>query len=217
MNKLRFIICLLGFSAAASTLSAKSEFEDLLASGDLSQFYTGDKEGKWTFVDGAAYRGKVKAGNLMTRKKYKDFELHFEWKIAEGGNSGVIYRVNKWPGVEYQVLDDERHVRGKTPNSSAGALYDLIAPIEDKPYNPAGQWNSSRIIAKGNHIEHWLNGVKIVEIEIGSADWDERFSKSKYNRYRDFKGYALGESHIHFQDHGAEVWYRNIKIRELKD
>ena len=148
----------------------------------------------------------------MTRKKYKNFELKFDWKIAEGGNSGVIYRANKGKGLEYQVLDDERHIRGKTPNSSAAALYDLVGPVADKPYHSAGEWNSGRIVCNGNHIEHWLNGTKVLEIEIGSDDWNERFAKSKFVGAENFANRA---NNIQFQDHGADVSYRNILIREL--
>ncbi|MEC5128710.1 family 16 glycoside hydrolase [Verrucomicrobiales bacterium BCK34] len=187
-------------------------FEDLLATGDLSNFFTGNKGGKWTLKDGVVSRGPEKVGSLMTRKKYRNFDLKFEWKISEGGNSGVIYRSQKGKGLEYQVLDDERHVRGKTPNSSAAALYDLVGPVADKPYRPAGEWNSGRIVSNGSHIEHWLNGSKVLEIEIGSEDWQERFAKSKFSEVKSFAG---SESGIQFQDHGADVSYRNIRIRSL--
>lgn len=187
-------------------------FEDLLATGNLSNFFTGNKGGKWTLKDGVVSRGPEKAGSLMTRKKYRNFDLKFEWKISEGGNSGVIYRSQKGKGLEYQVLDDERHVRGKTPNSSAAALYDLVGPVADKPYRPAGQWNSGRIVSNGKHIEHWLNGSKVLEIEMGSEDWKERYAKSKFAEVENF---AESESGIQFQDHGAEVSYRNIRIRSL--
>ncbi|MEO0793901.1 MAG: DUF1080 domain-containing protein [Verrucomicrobiota bacterium] len=205
------------FVFASLSASAESEFVDLLASGDLSEFYTGDKEGRWTYVDGVATRGEEHAGSLVTKKKYKDFELVFEWKIAEGGNSGVIYRCSPWPGIEYQVLDDERHVRGKVASSSAGALYDILEPIENKPYKPAGEWNTGRIVADGDHIEHWLNGIKILEIDIGSEEWNKRFAASKYSKHENSKKpeHLRSPAPIQFQDHQSPVWYRNIKIREL--
>ncbi|MFD2256638.1 family 16 glycoside hydrolase [Luteolibacter algae] len=186
-------------------------FTDLLAKGDLSDWYAGNKN-KWTLKNGVVSRGTEKTGSLLTKRKYKHFELRFDWRISEGGNSGVIYRAQKGRGIEYQVLDDERHVRGKEPLSSSAALYDIIPPAADKPYNPAGEWNSGRIVSNGNHIEHWLNGMKVLEIEIGSNEWDEAFRKSKYSKIENYAGEA---SSIQFQDHGADVSYRNILIREF--
>ncbi|MDP4846801.1 MAG: DUF1080 domain-containing protein [Akkermansiaceae bacterium] len=176
--------------------------------GDLSLWYSGNKGAKWTLENGVAARGKEKAGSLVSKKSYKNFDLKFEWKISEGGNSGVIYR----GGLEYQLLDDERHIRGKTPNSSAAALYDLVAPGEEKTVHPAGEWNSGRIITDGNHVEHWLNGKKVLETELDSDDWNTRFQASKY---KDRPDYGTKASNIQFQDHGAEVWLRNVLIREL--
>ncbi|MGJ8641012.1 MAG: 3-keto-disaccharide hydrolase [Opitutaceae bacterium] len=209
-------ILILASILTAAALHAEAGFRDLLASGDLSAFHTGDKAGRWTYVEGVATRGPEKTGSLVTRDKFKDFELRFDWKIAEGGNSGVIYRNKPWPGLEYQVLDDVGHIRGKEPLTSAGALYDLVAPIADKPLNPAGEWNTARIIAKGTQVEHWLNGVKILDVEMLGKDWKARFEKSKYSKKNaSFDAYGTNGSPIHFQDHGAEVWYRNILIREL--
>ncbi len=193
-------------------VTSKHEMMKLLDSGDLSQWRQGDKEGEWTLSNGVVYRGKKKAGSLMTRQKFKDFDLQFEFKISEGGNSGIIYRTGGGRGLEYQVLDDERHIRGETPNSSTAALYDLVAPIEDKPYKPAGSWNTGRIVVNGQHVEHWLNGVKVLEAQIGSEDWTKRFLKSKNKHIENF---AMTGSPIFLQDHGAEVWYRNMEIREL--
>lgn len=194
------------------TRPKETAFINLFQNNDLSQWHAKKKEGQWTFKNGIASRGPLKTGGMGSNGKYQNFELHFEWNISKGGNSGVIYRAGKGRGLEYQILDDERHVRGKTPTSSAAALYDLVAPITDKTYKPAGQWNSGRIIANGNHIEHWLNGTKVLEIEIGSPDWNERFQKSKYS---EIENYGTKASWIQFQDHGADVHFRNVKIREL--
>lgn len=192
--------------------SKENAFIDLFENNDLSQWRIKKKEGQWTFKNGIASRGPLKTGGIGSKGKYQNFELRFEWNISEGGNSGVIYRAANGRGLEYQILDDERHIRGKTPNSSAAALYDLVAPITDKVFKPVGQWNTGRIIANGNHIEHWLNGAKVLEVEIGSADWNTRFQKSKYH---EIKNYGTSASWIQFQDHGANVHFRNVKIRDL--
>ncbi|MFD2255468.1 family 16 glycoside hydrolase [Luteolibacter algae] len=192
--------------------TAEAEFEDLLGSGDLSKFSTGAQGKSWTLKDGVLSRGAKKVGSLRTKQKYKNFELKFDWKISAGGNSGVIYRSQKGKGLEYQVLDDAGHIRGKTPATSASALYDLAEPSAEKNCHPAGEWNSARIVSNGNHIEHWLNGTKVLEIEIGSDEWKRSFTKSKF---KDLENFAETESPIEFQDHGADVFYRNILIRDL--
>lgn len=186
----------------------EEEWTDLFATNDLSQWWTDkkDREGVWTVKDGVASRGKAKAGGLTSKVKLFNFELTFEWNIAEGGNSGIKYR----GGLEYQLLDDAHHIRGKTPNSSVASLYDLVAPSADKPSKPAGQWNTGRIFAQDNHIEHWMNGKKVLEIEQGSDDWKARLQKSKFKDKPDFGTKA---SSIHLQDHGANVHFRKVLLR----
>ncbi len=123
----------------------------------------------------------------MTVEEYGDFEMRFEWKITEYGNSGVIYRIattEPYPwhtGPEYQILDNARHPDGQSPITSAGSNYAVNEPVKDVT-RPVGQWNEGRIIAKGNHVEHWLNGVKVVEYEFGSADWNKRVQASKFGK-----------------------------------
>jgi len=159
-------------------------------------------------------------GDLVTREQFGDFIFDYEWKISEGGNSGVIYRateaeVTPWrTGPEMQVLDNERHPdakAGMNGNRTAGALYDLIAPAT--PSRPAGEWNRARIVARGNHIEHWLNGQKVVDVDVGSDRWKQLYQASKFNQMPGFGIQRRG--HIVLQDHGDRVWYRNIKIRPL--
>jgi len=186
-------------------------FEDLLAGDELAAWRPGNNEGKWTIADGVLTRGEVKAGSLNTKEKYQNFDLRFEWKISEGGNSGVIYRINHGRGLEYQVLDDENHVRGKEPLSSSASIYDIVEP-EGSPLRKAGAWNTARIVADGNHLEHWLNGVKVLETEFGSADWTERFLKSKNAKVENF---GEGGSQIQLQDHSSNVHFRNMRIRQL--
>jgi hypothetical protein len=163
-------------------------------------------------------------GDLMTRDTFRDFELTWEWKISSAGNSGVKYNVSEEIsmanapnhaalGFEYQMLDDSLHEDNKVPSHRAGALYDLIPPNANKILVPVGQWNDSRIVFRGNHGEHWLNGQKIVEFELGTPVMNSLLAKSKY---RDIKGFADKRAgHIVLQDHVDEVFFRNIRIRRL--
>ena len=163
-------------------------------------------------------------GDLMTRDTFRDFELTWEWKISRAGNSGVKYNVSEEIsmanapnhaalGFEYQMLDDSLHEDNKVPSHRAGALYDLIPPNGSKVLQPVGEWNTSRIVFRGNHGEHWLNGWKVVEFELGTPLMDSLMANSKY---RDIKGFAQKRAgHIVLQDHVDEVFFRNIKIRIL--
>jgi hypothetical protein len=163
-------------------------------------------------------------GDLMTRDTFRDFELTWEWKISRAGNSGVKYNVSEEIsmanapnhaalGFEYQMLDDSLHEDNKVPSHRAGALYDLIPPNANKVLNPVGEWNSSRIVFRGNHGEHWLNGRKVVDFDLGTPLMDSLLKASKY---RDIKGFGDKRAgHIVLQDHVDEVWFRNIKIRRL--
>jgi hypothetical protein len=165
-------------------------------------------------------------GDLMTRDTFRDFELKWEWKISRAGNSGVKYNVSEEIsmanapnhaalGFEYQMLDDSLHEDNKVPSHRTGALYDLIPPNANKgmAIKPVGDWNSSTIIFRGNHGEHWLNGQKVVEFDLGTPTFDALMAKSKY---RDIKGFAQKRAgHIVLQDHVDEVFFRNIKLRRL--
>jgi hypothetical protein len=156
--------------------------------------------------------------DLVTKDSYKDFELELSWKVAPGGNSGVMYDVSEkeketyFTGPEMQVLDDTLHADGKNPRTSAGALYALVAPV-GKTVKPVGEFNQARIVKKGNHVEHWLNGKKIVEYELGSPELTKLIAESKF---KDMPRFAKeGQGHIALQHHGQEVWFRNIRIRPL--
>jgi len=163
-------------------------------------------------------------GDLMTKETFQDFELSWEWKISAGGNSGVKYNVSEEIsmaqapnhaalGFEYQLLDDSLAEDNKIPSHRAGALYDLIAPNEAKAVKPAGEWNTSMLVFHGNHGEHWLNGKKVVEFDLGTPRMDSLLAKSKYRSIKDFAQRRAG--HIVLQDHGDEVYFRNIRIRKL--
>jgi hypothetical protein len=171
----------------------------------------------WTAVDGVLTRDG-KGGDLLTVEEFDDFELRLEWKVTKGGNSGIFYRGIEdsdaiyWSAPEMQVLDNAGHRDGKTPATSAGSNYALHAPVRDVT-KPLGEWNEVRIIAKGAHVEHWMNGVKLLEYELWSPDWEARVNASKF---KDYPGYGrANKGHIGLQDHGDPVWYRNIKIRPL--
>ncbi len=162
--------------------------------------------------------GKLSTG-IVTAETFGDFELTLEWKLAPGGNSGLFYRVSEdeampnRTGPEMQILDDARHPdAAKGPERLAGACYQMYAPTK-KVVRPVGEWNAVRLIARGNHIEHWLNGERIVTYEIGSPDWLARLEKSKY---REFPRYGRErKGHILLQDHEHAVAFRNIKIKVL--
>jgi hypothetical protein len=169
---------------------------------------------KWVVEDGAL-KGKG-GGDLITEGQYDNYELSLEWMLPKGGNSGIIYRCAETDGPSYitgpeiQVLDN----MDTNSKNSAGSCYDLYPPTKDV-LKPNGEWNSVKLVIKpDNHVEHWMNGEKICEYQIGSDDWNERIAKSKWAGAKEFGKVTKG--HIALQDHGNEVWYRNIKIRELK-
>ncbi|MEZ7842775.1 MAG: DUF1080 domain-containing protein [Opitutales bacterium] len=195
--------------------SSSTEWTSLFASGDFSQWTSikGQPVGEgWSIKSGIVHRSGRRPGDIITKQHYKDFELCFNWKISEGGNSGIKYRTKGRLGLEYQVLDDAKHKDSKIPTHRAGSLYELAAAPDSKPIHPVGDWNQSRILANGNTIQHWLNGEKIVDIEVGSDDWNQRFQKSKYSKNKDF---ANSAGPILLQDHNDEVWFKNVQIREL--
>jgi hypothetical protein len=171
----------------------------------------------WAVEDGSLTRVS-EAGDIITEKQYQDFELELEWKISEGGNSGIMYRVTEGAeetyqtGPEMQVLDDARHPDGRNRLTSAGSDYGLYAAPAGI-VKPAGGWNQVRILVQGHHVEHWLNGVKVVDYELESRDWDQKVAASKFKQW---PGYGRApKGHIALQDHGDRVWYRSIKLREI--
>ncbi|HEX7260784.1 MAG TPA: DUF1080 domain-containing protein [Luteolibacter sp.] len=166
----------------------------------------------------------AKAGDIITRQKFSDFELSVDFKIAPGANSGIkIFvdpEINKGPGSaigpEFQILDDERHPDAKlghNGNRTIGSLYDLITAPATKRVNPPGEWNNARILSEGKHVTYFLNGVKTVEYERGSKEWRDTVAASKYKIWPGFG--ELPEGHILLQDHGNLVSYKNIKIRDF--
>lgn len=171
----------------------------------------------WEFVDGALHT-KGGGADLKTREQYGDFDLRFEWKVSPRANSGVMYRVSQetdpayHTGPEYQIVDNIGHGDGANPDTSAASAYALYPPNKDVT-RPAGGWNEGRIVVSHNHVDHYLNGKKVVEYELGSADWNKRVAASKFAEWKKFSKNRRG--HVVLQDHGDEVWYRNVRIKSL--
>ncbi len=172
----------------------------------------------WSIADGAIALAGPGGGDLVTDEEFGPFELSLEWKISEGGNSGIIYLVNEAEGIpntyntgpEMQVLDDARHADGLIPSHRAGALYDFAEPFVAAA-KPVGEWNEARIIYTGDRIEHWLNGQQVAESTYGDDEWRAKVAGSKFASMPLFGTFARGR--IALQDHADPVWYRNIKIR----
>jgi hypothetical protein len=171
----------------------------------------------WRVVGGTLSRISG-GGDIVTTQQFRNFELVLEWNVAQGGNSGIFYRASEdedgiyWTAPEMQVLDDARHEDGKSRLTAAGANYGLH-PAPAGIVKPAGQWNQVRLIVNGRHVEHWLNGVRMLQYELWSPDWEMRVHGSKFAPHPRYGRNAQG--HIGLQDHGDRVAYRSIKIRVL--
>ncbi|GAB3253436.1 hypothetical protein GCM10027347_13220 [Larkinella harenae] len=226
---------------APNTLTAKEKKEgwQLLFDGKTSKGWRGAYKDKfpekgWSVKDGLLTITKsdgsesTNYGDIVTENEYGDFDLVFDFKLTEGANSGLKYFVVEHQpkpagsayGLEFQVLDDDKHPdakKGRDGNRTVGSLYDLI-PAKDKNANPIGQWNQGRVVSKGKHVEHWLNGKKVVEYERGSEEFRKLVAQSKYSAASYNSHGRFGEAprgHILLQDHGDQVSFRNMKIRPL--
>lgn len=176
-----------------------------------------------TVLDGGGAESR-NGGDIITARKYRDFELALDFSLTKGANSGIKYFVveglnngsGSAIGLEYQILDDANHPDaklGSAGNRTIASLYDLIPALPDKVVNPVGEWNHARIVVKDNHIEHWLNGKKVVDYDRGTQIYRALVQKSKYANYPGFG--EAPEGHILLQDHGNRVSFRNIKIKEI--
>lgn len=185
----------------------------------------------WT-IEGCALKtvgvsgnyGSDKRADLVTDRPYTNFELQFEWKASKGGNSGVMYGVIEDPtydaawktGPEYQLIDDiDFHIK-LDPDRTAGANYSMHAPDPaQKVLEPVGKWNTARLVVRGSHVEHWLNGKKVVEFERWTPEWNTLRDSGKWKAAPDYGKARTG--HIVIQDHGSLFWFRNLKIKTLAD
>jgi hypothetical protein len=183
----------------------------------------------WKIADGTLYLDTTKkagwqtaqGGDIVSADEYDNFDLKLEWKIAPGGNSGIIFYVHEdstkykyvWnTGPEMQVLDNDLHADGKIPKHRAGDLYDLISSGSE-PVKKPGEWNEAEIVSKDGKLDFFLNGVNVVSTMLWDDAWKKLVAGSKFKEWPDFGTYKKG--HIALQDHGNTVWYRNIKIKRL--
>ncbi len=174
----------------------------------------------WQVVDGTLARVARGGGDLITKEQFTDFEFAFDWKLAaEAGNSGVMFHVIEglaqtyYSGPELQILDDAGHRDGRVPETSCGANYALDA--SSKPMcKPVGEWNTTRLVVRGAHVEHWMNGERIVEYELWTEDWKAKVAASKF---REWPEYGMAKTgHIAIQDHGTPIAFRNLKVRTAR-
>jgi hypothetical protein len=176
--------------------------------------------GGWKVEDGLLRKvAGERGGDIVTEKSFDDFEFAWEWRLEPGANNGVKYLVSETrtgaPGHEYQMIDDlaEKN-KDLAPLHRTAAFYEVLPAAEDKPLKLAGEWNTSRIIVKGDHVEHWLNGKKVLEYELGSEAVRAGIAASKFNKFPDFGMKIRGP--IMLTDHRDGAWFRNLKIRELR-
>jgi len=172
------------------------------------------EEGDLHFATSA---GDINLG-LITEDEYSNFDLRFEWRVAPGGNSGVFFHVTDegetiWEtGPEYQIVDNEQHADGETPTTSAASNYGLYGPDENHAL-PAGAYNEGRIVVEEGHVEHFLNGQRVVDYELGSDEWEALVAESSFSELPAYG--RTGSGHIALQE-GGPVWYRNVRIQRLE-
>ena len=198
----------LSAESGPNTLTDKEKaagFELLCDGNDLKGW---EQKGNWKVEDGVISRA-AGGGDLVytARKVPDDFELRFGWKVAKGSNSGVYYRPGQY---EYQILDNAHHPDGRNPRTSAASLYFCMAPSKDAT-RPVGEWNEGRIVCKGTVIQHWLNGVKVIDFDYADPRWAKEVELLRV------RGADLSQrgAFLHLQDHGNPVWYRDIRWRAL--
>ena len=212
-------------TAAQNQLTAaeKDAGWELLFDGKVAKLRGFKKDkipAKWTIADGtlSVGTGEGEGGDLVTLDQYTNFEFAVDWKAAPGANSGVMYRCTEdknypWEtGPEMQILDNNKHQDGKKPETSAGSLY-AVRAISHDVTRPAGEWNHAKVVCNGTRIEHWLNGFKVVDMDLSSEEFKKARDAGKWKGSVDYASRATG--HVALQDHGDQVWFRNIKVRKL--
>jgi hypothetical protein len=202
-----FALCASAWSVADTVTLTLADFRDA----------KGEKPGPaWTTEDGGVIHLTGKGGGmLLSEKEYSEFTLEWDWKLAEAGNNGIKYWVTKvggkeWLGIEYQMIDDDRHPDGlKGGSHNTGSIYDIIDSAKDKVTRPIGEWNTSRIVVKDGRIEHWLNGKLSSSADTKSDDWKAAIAKSKF---KGKEGFAPGGGKLMLTEHGDPAWFRNIRV-----
>lgn len=205
-------------------VSEKSAGWKLLFDGKTTHGWHGFKktsfpEKGWVAEDSWLHCLGEHGGDILSDGAFDQFEIQWEWKIQAGGNSGLKYFVletrNSALGHEYQMLDDAVNLDGKLAEGKriTASFYDVLKPTAKTTVKPVGEINQSRVLVKGNHVEHWLNGVKVLEYECGSPEVQAAVAESKFKTVDGFGERVKG--HILLQDHESQVWFRNIKIRDL--
>ena len=209
----------------ANKLTKKEQKENwqLLFDGKSTEKWKGEKSAAfpqkgWEIRDECLVSNK--GGNILSKEEFGNFDFKWEWKmITKDGNSGIKYFVKEYTGtklgtalgIEYQMFDDGK--MDPTSYHANGAVYELYSPVADKKSKPVGEWNESRVLSVGNHVEHWLNGKKVAEYERGSDDFKARIAKSKF---KNVDGFGLpSQGMLMLTDHGSVVYFRNMKIRKL--
>jgi hypothetical protein len=221
------VILLLALIARASEPNQFTEAEKqagwkLLFDGKTTKGWRGYKQTAmpakgWRVEDGVLKKvGGEHGGDIISEETFNDFDLTWEWRISPAGNNGLKYLVTEdrpsAPGQEYQMIDDARNPDAKVgPHRATSSFYDVLPASADKPLKPAGEWNQSRVLIQGNHVEHWLNGKKVLTYELGSDALKAAVAKSKFKGAPGFGEKIKG--HILLTDHGDECSFRNIKIR----
>ena len=229
------IITVVLFSCSSSKNIADNQLSKKEKSNDYTLLFNGktmdgwrgyqNKSTKsWSVDNGTLHCEGVKgnygamSADLVTDKQYENFDLSLDWKISPQGNSGILYMVSETEpnasttGPEYQIIDDKNFPQKLEEWQHTAADYAMYTAPTATP-NDAGEWNHARIIVNGNHVEHWLNGKKVVEYELYSPDWEKRKMAGKWKNAPNYAKSKKG--HIAFQNHGSEAWFKNIKIKEL--
>lgn len=187
-----------------------------LTLADFTDVKDAAPSGGWTAEsDGTIHLSGKGGGNLISKQEYSNFVLEWEWKLMPGGNNGVKYWVTKvggkeWLGIEYQMIDDQKHPDGlKGGSHTTASIYDIKEPAKDKAVKPAGEWNQSKIVVQDGKIQHWLNGQLAAEADTKSADWQARLAASKF---KNKEGFAPGKGRLMLTEHGDETWFRKIRL-----
>lgn len=218
---LLFLACVSMLGGRAVTAEESAAWTPLFDGKTLSGWTQagGKAPGKgWQVIDGVLQLNGA-GGNLLSEKEYENFELEWQWKIEKNGNNGIKYWVtavggSEWLGIEYQMIDDETNGDAKSkPSHASASFYDIKAAAADKPLKAPGEWNTSKVVSSKGKLQHFLNGVMVVEADTKAEEWKQLVAASKF---KNKAGFAPGKGRIMLTDHQDKVWIKSINIRELK-